>query len=448
MDRPPLNPGGISAPARWWKRPATSGAVDAAVAVPGRYRITTAFAIATCALVPAYTVRWHVGPLPTTILEDAILLTVLAFVAESRIDRTWPAWRTGMTLPAIVFLIAGAISVAVAPDHRAALGLYRAYFVEPMAFFVVLINAISSPRRALAVAGGLAVGGVIAGVANSAVVILALIHGTYDVVSTPPVVIYNTANATALYLVPLMAFGGAVVLHSTDQRERLAGGAFLLVGGVCVLLSFSRGGYLALGVVAVGLALSHRRKWRLLAGGVVVGAALLLVPPIRHRVATEVNLGDPHNTLVGRTHLWSAALQMLRDHPVFGAGLSGFATVVAPYWNPNHPDRFTYPHNIVLNFWTETGLLGVFAFAAILVVTFARCRRGWRHGTSGWRAVHLGVMLALVAVVVHGLVDVPYWKNDLSLEFWALLSLTFAPAALTPTPPHPLPRTPARGAPP
>jgi O-antigen ligase len=425
-----------------------SSAESTAVAVAGRYRITTACAVATCALAPAYTVRWHLGPLPTTILEDAILLTVAAFVIESLRDGTWPAWRTGVALPAIAFLVAGAISVVVAPDHRAALGLYRAYFVEPMAFFVVLINAISSPRRALAIAAGLAVGGAIAGLANSAVVVVALIHHTYDVVNNPPVVIYNTANATALYLVPLMAFAGAVVLHRQDRRERLVAGAFLLAGAVGVLLSFSRGGYLALSVVAAGLALSHRQRWRLLAGGVVVAAALLVVPPIRHRVATEINLNDPHNTLVGRTHLWSAALQMLRDHPIFGGGLSGFAAAVAPYWNPYHPDRFTYPHNIVLNFWTETGLLGVFAFAGILVVTFARTWRGWRQGTAPeWRAVHLGVMLALVAVLVHGLVDVPYWKNDLSVEFWALISLTWAPAALTAARSIPQP-TPARGEPP
>jgi hypothetical protein len=31
-----------------------------------------------------------------------------------------------------------------------------------------------------------------------------------------------------------------------------------------------------------------------------------------------------------------------------------------------------------------------------------------------------------VAVVVHGLVDVPYFKNDLSLEFWTLVGLTWA----------------------
>jgi hypothetical protein len=36
------------------------------------------------------------------------------------------------------------------------------------------------------------------------------------------------------------------------------------------------------------------------------------------------------------------------------------------------------------------------------------------------------VFLALVAVVVHGLVDVPYFKNDLAFEFWVLIGVAYA----------------------
>jgi putative inorganic carbon (HCO3(-)) transporter len=362
-------------------------------------------------------------------LENAILLTVAVFAVESVRLKTVPIWRTPVTVPAIVFLVAGAISIAVAPDHRAALGLYRAYFIEPMAFALVLVNVVSTPNRAAAIVGGLASGGTVAGIANAGVVIQALRNHTYDVVNTPPVVIYNTANAVALYMVPLIAFAGAVALHWTNRTARRIAWAFVLIGGLCVLLSFSRGGYLALAVIGAALALSHRRRWFLLAGGVAAGVVLMLIPTIGNRVRTDIDLSNGHNTLVGRFHLWSVALQMLRDHPIFGAGLSGFATVLGPYWNATNVDRFTYPHNIVLNFWTETGLLGLAAFAWIIVAGFVRAAGGWRHAVADWRAVHLGVLLALVAVLVHGMVDVPYWKNDLSLEFWTLLSLSFAPAA-------------------
>jgi hypothetical protein len=52
--------------------------------------------------------------------------------------------------------------------------------------------------------------------------------------------------------------------------------------------------------------------------------------------------------------------------------------------------------------------------------------RGWRSGEVDWRPFELGVLLALVSMAVHGLVDVPYFKNDLSFEFWVLLAIAWA----------------------
>ena len=118
-------------------------------AVPSVYRLTSILAAATCALAPAYTLRWHLGPVPTTVLENAILVTIAAFLVETIRQRTRLVWRTPMLVPADLFLIAGAISVVVAPDQRAAIGLYRAYFIEPMAFGFVLINVVTTPLRAL-----------------------------------------------------------------------------------------------------------------------------------------------------------------------------------------------------------------------------------------------------------------------------------------------------------
>jgi O-antigen ligase len=120
---------------------------------------------------------------------------------------------------------------------------------------------------------------------------------------------------------------------------------------------------------------------------------------------------------------------MLKHHVLFGAGLSGFANAIAPYWNATHPDRFIYPHNFVLTFWSETGLLGLAGFVWIVVTGFTVGGRGWRSADQSWRPIHLGVVLALVAILVHGLVDVPYFKNDLALEFWGILALTSAGAA-------------------
>lgn len=38
----------------------------------------------------------------------------------------------------------------------------------------------------------------------------------------------------------------------------------------------------------------------------------------------------------------------------------------------------------------------------------------------------MGLLSAMVVIVVHGLVDVPYFKNDLAVMFWALVAMISA----------------------
>jgi len=303
--------------------------------------------------------------------------------------------------------------------------LYRAYIIEPIAFAFVLSNIIRTPRRAALVVGGLAAGATVAGLANSFVVLSGLIHHTYDVAVTPPVVIYSTANAVALYVVPIVAVAISLALYG-NREERWVGAAFVVVGAVVTALSFSRGGYLALAAVVLGAVLLHRRRILMLGIAVVALVGFALIPPIRHRILIETQ-NVYGNTIQSRLDLWTAAIKLIEHRPFFGAGLSGFQQMSAPYYTHFHTlANFIDPHNIVLNFWVETGLLGLVAFTWIMVVAFRVSWRGWREGSDGWPPYHLGVLLALVAVVVHGMVDVPYFKNDLSLLFWTLIGLTWA----------------------
>ena len=90
----------------------------------------------------------------------------------------------------------------------------------------------------------------VVGLANAVVVLDAIRNHTLNAAVTAPVVIFSNANDIALFMVPLIAVAGSIALYSTDQRERLVCVAFLLLAVVAPLLSFSRGGYLALAAVA------------------------------------------------------------------------------------------------------------------------------------------------------------------------------------------------------
>ena len=393
------------------------------------YRATALLCAIACALAPAYTIRWHLGFYPSTLLEDAIVVCLVVFLVEHfRGGRERLIWRAPFLLPALLFLLAGVIAVLSAPGRIAALGLFRAYLLEPMAFAFVVANVVRTPARALLLVVGLWTGATVVGLANSAVVAAALANRTYDVAQSPPVVVYMTANAVALFVVPLVAVAGSLALHGRGV-ERIAGGFFSLVGVVVTFLSFSRGGYLALAAVVLGLALSYRRRVLLLGLALLGTGALALVPPIRTRILIETH-NVYGNTVASRIDLWTATAHLLQARPLLGAGLAGFPTRIEPYFSHLHTQaNFIDPHNIVLNFWVETGFLGLLAIAWVIGAGMVVGWRGWRLPEGWWRPYQLGVLLAMVAVVVHGLVDVPYFKNDLSLEFWTILGIGWAGVA-------------------
>jgi O-antigen ligase len=387
------------------------------------YRYSVLAATLAGALAPAYVIRWHVGPLPTTLLEVAILVTIAVFVIETVRQRSPIEWRGPLTAPAVLFIIAGAISVLVPANHWAALGLFRAYFLEPAAFFLILAAVASTPRRAGLILVGFAAGGTVVAVSNAAVVLDAVRHHALDLMITPPVVIYQTANAVALYLIPLVAMAAAILVHGRGRPQRWLSGVFLAVALPACLLSFSRGGYLALAVLGIGLALSHRWAKILVPGAFLAVLAVSQVPLIRQRIAYELH-PLPGNTLDFRIRIWGQTLRMLSHNLVLGIGLGNYEQAMGPYWQDL--THVIYPHNIVLNFWATTGLLGLVAFGWLAIRAFILGWRGWRRHPEAWRPYDLGVMLALTAMVVHGLVDVPFFKNDLSLEFWALLGILWA----------------------
>jgi O-antigen ligase len=392
----------------------------------GQFPISFGLAVATCALAPAYVIRWHIGPLPSTLLEAAILLTIAAFAVEAYRAKHPLEWRSPFTIPAVVFLVAGAISVLVSLEHVKGLGLYRAYLVEPIAFYFVLGHVTQNAWRARVILGGLAAGASVAGIANAVVILNAIRHHTLNLALPPPVVIYNTPNAVALYLVPLIGIAASLFLYDRDRWVRPLSALFLAISLGATFLSLSRGGYFALAVIALILAIVNRYRWYLLPAVVVLGVAMSRVPAIATRMAHEFNLSDPNNTFVSRLNLWEATLRMLKDRPIFGSGLFGFARGIQPYRGGVYEENLIYPHNFVLNMWTETGLLGLAAFLWLLVQTFRVSWKGWTSGPQSWRAIQLGIVLAMVAIVIHGLVDVPYFKNDLALEFWTFLGLAWA----------------------
>jgi putative inorganic carbon (HCO3(-)) transporter len=218
-----------------------------------------------------------------------------------------------------------------------------------------------------------------------------------------------------MYMEPPVAFAMALVLFDRTPRWRWLGAAWLSITGLALLLTLSKGAYLALIVLGV-IVILRLRRWMLplLAGLVVVALLISRIPLVAQRIATS------ENSLVGRFQIYGATIRSMQEHPILGAGIGGF-----DYIYRRHASQ-PYPHDIWLTFWVELGLLGLIAFA---IIFFGLLWRGWRAlpRTEGFYRVALwGVLGALVLWGIHGLADSPYWKNDMSVEFWVLAAIELA----------------------
>ncbi len=370
----------------------------------------------TAACLPLYVIRWKYGPISTTLLEALVLLTIALYLLGRQQEGTLRFNRTPYEIPILLLLLAGAIAVFVPPDRWHALGLYRAYFLEPIAIFYIAVDLLRRPADVRRVLLGLGIGTSIFAVLNVAAFIVSLAQGTFDL-GRPPTALYTSGPEVAMYLEPPLALAAGFVMFANQRRDRLMALAWMAFLVPALTVTFSRGAYLAIAVLALVAIASSRVRLPLAAGIVVVVVALLQVPLVQRRFAGQFDLGDSQTTIRGRLSIFTDTLAMLRDHPIFGTGLGGYHYL----FRGNVLE--IYPHDVWLTFWVEVGLLGMVAFALIFFGLLYRGWRAFRRASGFQRALLWGVSGSFVLWGVHGLVDSPYWKNDMSVEFWILAAL-------------------------
>jgi putative inorganic carbon (hco3(-)) transporter len=384
-------------------------------------RRLTVWALAlTTACAPLYVVRWHYGPLPTTLLETLIVLTIAGYVWTLRTEKRFPS-RTPYDVLIALWLVAGVLGVIAAPDHRAALGTYRAYFIEAVAIFYIAVDLLRTRddvRRVFTVA---AVSAAIYSIGQVVSFVYVAAHHQL-LLGDAPAFLNNTPNADAMYLEPPLAFAIGFVLFPWSKRVRLLASGLLALILLAMLLTLSRAGYLAMAVLAVVLVLSlsnrRARIWTV-AALALVGLVVLEVPFINQRIAT---IGSSAGL---RTSLYGQALHVIALNPILGAGIDGFPVRVAPF-RPGTQTIELYPHDVWLTTWSEVGLLGVIVLAVIVFTLLWRGARALTETNDAYRPILWGCVGALILFVMHGFFDSPYWKNDFSVEFWLVAALEVA----------------------
>ena len=385
------------------------------------------------AATPLYLVRFSVFGLPTTALE--LLIGVLCFLTIARTIvmhdvriqyvRRLREIPRALWIGVVIFFIASCIAIVVAPDTRAAFGIWRAYVVEAIAFGVVAWLHLDSWRQFRVLAAALSV-------TAAFVAVVAIIqqftgwgipNPFWRAAATRRVTsIFGYPNAVGLYLELIVPFLIAGFLLAKNVIAR-AWFVILFCASVAAIIFAESSGTLAALVLTAGLFLLLWKRTRWIVAALFVCAVLAVaVSPLRKPFADEFLLQGVSGNL--RTSMWKETVQMLAERPVTGAGLAGYQATVKPFHILQWAEIYLYPHNLILALWSELGLLGLLSFCWIFFVVAWWSVRGVcnAHHASEHR-VWAGVVFASFFIIaIHGLVDTPYFKNDFSVLFWLIIA--------------------------
>lgn len=381
-----------------------------------------------------YLVRFRFMGLPSTLLEVVLGVFVIGtFATATRAEwmrvyallRGWKLWIG-------LWVLATVIAVFASPSLWTGFGLWRAYILEPLLAFVTALLVLDQPGDRRRMEYGM----MIAAIGVSAWAIVGF-FGNWGIPHPWNVSIaegrravgpFGFPNGVALFVTPIGALVAArlATLFAKEKTHR-SWKEWMLPLGTLVLIILalvaakSDGGMLALGfVIALSLLGLRWGRWLVAVGAVMGAIGLTVLPGVRDALIQEATFQGWSGKV--RLFIWKETWEMLKDHWLFGAGFGGYPVVFDAYHKVRFIEIFQYPHTILFNFWTETGLLGVVAFGGI-VWRWIRDAVGAASKTYLPALVLLGPLLA---ILIHGLVDVPYFKNDLALLFWLFAWLILA----------------------
>lgn len=359
----------------------------------------------------------------------AVCSLALALVRERGRELAYSPVNKYILLYCLVFAVGTLASVA--PADSLPVGLLTIFFTL---LALLVINAVDSREKlertvALLLLAGVAVCvyGVYqfifrTGYQSQAWVDSNMFAGiSFRMVST-----FENPNMLAQYLVLLIPLGGAMLLNDfADRKKRWLWLCCCGLMCACMLLTFSRGGWLALlAAGAVFLVLINPRLLALAPFGLI---ALYFVLPdtVIQRFTSIGNLAD-HSTSY-RVSIWLGSLRMLADYWLCGIGPGNvaFNTVYPTY---SYDEIVTpHSHNLFLQITSDAGVLALMLFCVILWCFFRRMSAGvHRTADKRGRLLQVAFFSGMAGFMVQAMTDYSFYNYRVMLLFWVYVGLGMA----------------------
>lgn len=247
-------------------------------------------------------------------------------------------------------------------------------------------------------------------------------------------------NLLAGYLLPAVVLSLVAVFAWRRWMPKLLALTMFVVNTACLIVTFSRGGWIGLLVAVFVLLLSllyllsvqlppFWRTWSLplLLGSMaaVLAIAFLFVEPVRDRfVSIFAGRGDSSNNF--RINVWAAVIEMIKDRPFLGIGPgnTAFNKIYPLYQRPRYNALSAY--SFLLEVAVETGFIGLACFVWLLIVTLnTGLQQLKRLRETGSREVLwlIGAIASLLGILAHNTFDTVLYRPEVNTLWWLMVAI-------------------------
>ncbi|MDP1652027.1 MAG: putative O-glycosylation ligase, exosortase A system-associated [Rhodocyclaceae bacterium] len=223
----------------------------------------------------------------------------------------------------------------------------------------------------------------------------------------------NTEISLAITMsIPLLRY---LQMQSPKRLVRWGLGIGMILCGVAVLGSYSRGGLLAVAAMGGFLWLKSRNK-------LVIGVALVMLIPVMLTVMPDkwfdrmstIQTYEQDGSAMGRINAWQMAINLAKDRPLTGGGFGAFTDEAFARWAPNPTDVHD-AHSIWFQMLGEHGFVGIGLFILFWALSWRLASGIIKDGRSRPGLRWAGDLAAMIQVSLIG-----YWVGGsfLGLSYW------------------------------
>lgn len=259
------------------------------------------------------------------------------------------------------------------------------------------------------------------------------IYGVLEVAFANPFGSFvNRHNFAAFMEMSIAVPLGLVVVGGIPQDKRLIYVTAILLMGVALILSGSRGGLVSLlamvffvifittqtksyGSLVLKIALAVA-----LIATIILGASLIGGESSLTRFAETATSKD---ITTNRSHIWKVTLEVIKENPILGAGMGAFGVAYTPHDTLNGLERVEQAHNDYLQVAADAGIIGVLIGGAFLFLLFKTGLKNSKVSNLYRKGVAVGALGGCFAILVHSLFDFVLHTTAISLLFLTLVSL-------------------------